>query len=361
MFIHHFIPPILFKIFLIFTEKKILIIFLLTFSVLSSSFLFYAYQIVYYPNVLVNKKDKAFFIHKNTTFKKLQKKLVEENIIHDLVSFSLLARLKKFDVSIKSGRYLLKSNMSNQQLINLLRSGKQTPTKLTFSNARILEELAKKLTRNLEIDSTEMANFLLNDTTAAYYGFNKNTFISMFIPNTYEVFWTASPKNILDKIKYEYKIFWKGNRQKKSEKINLSNIEISILASIVQGETIKMDEAPTIAGVYMNRIKKGIKLQADPTIIFAIGDFSIRRVLNRDKNYDSPYNTYLYKGLPPGPINMPSIQSIDAILNYKKHNYLYFCAKHDFSGYHIFAKTLAQHNINARKFQRALNKERIYR
>lgn len=206
-----------------------------------------------------------------------------------------------------------------------------------------------------------MATLLLADSTAAHYGFEPATFISMFIPNTYQVYWTATPRQILDRMKKEYDAYWTEERIAKAQAMNLSKVEVSTLASIVQGETNKMDEAATIAGVYVNRLKRGIPLQADPTLVFAIGDFTIRRILNKDKEFESPYNTYKYRGLPPGPINMPSIPALDAVLDYEEHRYLYFCAKDDFSGYHAFAKTLTEHNRNARKFQRALNKERIYR
>ncbi len=326
-----------------------------------SSFAFYTYQILYTPNVLVEDDDRYFAIPKGTTFKQLQDKLAKERIVNDLVSFSFLAKLKDLDTNVKNGMYLIKANMTNLELINLLRSGSQTPIALTFSNARLLKQLPKILTQNIEIDSADLAPILLSDTTAEYYGFTNETFISMFIPNTYEVYWTITPKGLLDRMKLEYERFWTEERKQKAESLGMSQTEISTLASIVQGETNKMDEAPSIAGVYINRIKRGIPLQADPTLVFAIGDFSIRRILNKDKEFESPYNTYKYQGLPPGPINMPGIPALNAVLNYEDHNYLYFCAKADFSGYHVFARTLREHNVNARKFQRALNQERIYR
>lgn len=326
-----------------------------------SSFAFYTYQIFYTPNLLLDKDDQLFSIPRGTTFKDFQNKLDRDHIVNDLVSFSFLAKLKDLDTNLKPGMYQLTGDMTNLDAINLFRSGAQTPVKLTFSNARLLSQLPSKLTYNLDIDSAEMANILLADTTAEYYGFNDQTFISMFIPNTYEVYWTSTPKGILDRMKQEYDRYWTDERKQKAKALNLTQVEVSTLASIVQGETNKMDEAPAIAGVYINRLKRRIKLQADPTLVFAIGDFSIRRILNKDKEFDSPYNTYKYYGLPPGPINMPSIPALDAVLNYENHSYLYFCAKEDFSGYHAFAKTLSQHNINARKFQRALNAERIYR
>ncbi len=342
-------------------KKYFIAIFLVVFTMMLSSFAFYTYQIIYTPNVLIEQEDRYFAIPKGTTFKQLQNKLAEERIVNDLVSFSFLAKLKDLDTNVKNGMYLIKGDMTNIELINLLRSGAQTPVSMTFSNARLLSQLPKSLTNSLEIDSAHLAPLLLNDTTATYYGFSKETFISMFIPNTYEVYWTLTPKGLLDRMKQEYDRFWTEDRKQKAEQLGMTQMEVSTLASIVQGETNKMDEAPAIAGVYINRLKRRIPLQADPTLVFAIGDFSIRRILNKDKEFDSPYNTYKHYGLPPGPINMPSIPALEAVLNYESHNYLYFCAKADFSGYHAFAKTLREHNVNARKFQRALNLERIYR
>ncbi len=342
-------------------KKNFIAIFLIVFTVLLSSFTFYAYQIMSTPNVLVGGKDQQIAIRKGTTFKELQNSLVDERIVNDIVSFSFLAKLKNLDTRIKPGIYTLKADMTNTELINLLRSGQQTPVDLTFSNVRLLSELPKKLAKNLAIDSVDIASLLLQDSTALAYGFQPATFIGMFIPNTYQVYWTASAKEILDRIKAEYDHFWNQERIQKADNLNMTQDQVSTLASIVQGETNKMDEAPTIAGVYINRLQRGIPLQADPTLVYAIGDFSIRRILNKDKKFESPYNTYKYKGLPPGPINMPSIAALDAVLNYKAHSYLYFCAKEDFSGYHAFAKTLTEHNRNATKFQQALNRERIHR
>ncbi len=342
-------------------RKNLIAIFLVIFTMMLSSFAFYAYQIIYTPNILIEKEDRLFAIPKGSTFKQVRDRLFDEGFLNDVVSFSFLSRLKSYDEEVKAGMYLLKGNMTNIQAINLLRSGAETPVKLTFSNARLLSQLPERLTRNLEIDSADMAKVLLQDTTAMYYGFSKETFISMFIPNTYEVYWTSSAKTILDRMKKEYDRFWNEDRMSKADELGMTKEEVATLASIVQGETNKMDEAPTIAGVYINRLKRQIPLQADPTLVFAIGDFSIRRILNKDKELDSPYNTYKYYGLPPGPINMPTIPALDAVLNYESHRFLYFCAKEDFSGYHVFARTLREHNVNARKFQRALNRERIYR
>lgn len=183
----------------------------------------------------------------------------------------------------------------------------------------------------------------------------------MFIPNTYEFYWTTTPEEFSDRMNMEYEKFWEGERDRKAKKLDLSRSEVVTLASIVDEETLYNDENARVAGLYLNRIEKGIPLQADPTLKFALGDFTLKRILNEDKKIDSPYNTYRNKGLPPGPISIPSVSAIDGVLNYEKHNYYYMCAKADFSGYHAFARNLAQHNRNARAYQSALNKRRIYR
>ena len=326
-----------------------------------SSFSFYTYQIIYTPNILVEAEEHYITIPHGGTFQELQQLLGEEYIATDLVSFSFLAKLKDLDTQLKPGRYLLTPDMTNMELINLLRSGRQTPVNLTFSNARLLSQVPKKLVQNLEIDSAQMATLMLSDTTPGHFGFEPHTFISMFIPNTYQVYWTATPKEILDRLKREYDNFWTEERLQKAKNLGMTKEEVSTLASIVQSETNDMAEAPKVAGLYINRLQRGYKLQADPTLKFALGDFSIRRVLNRHKEIESPYNTYKYYGLPPGPICMPSIAAVESVLNYEEHNYLYMCASADFSGKHIFAKSLREHNINAAKLHRALNKRKIYR
>lgn len=342
-------------------KKQIIAATLIVFSVLLSSFAFYTYQILFTPNFLLDQDDRLFAIYEGTTFKQLQDQLYDEHVVNDLVSFSFLAKLKSYDQNIKPGMYKLKANMSNLDALRLLISGHQTPVKLTFNNARKIEELAAKLTVNLQMDSLTLAPYLLSDSVASAYGFTRETFISMFLPNTYEVYWTASPKDLFDRMKKEYDRFWSQARINKAKNLGLNPIKVAIVASIVDAETNKMDEAPRIAGVYLNRLNQGHRLQADPTLVFALGDFEIRRILNKDKEFDSPYNTYKYYGLPPGPINMPSIAALEAVLNAEEHEYLYFCAKEDFSGYHAFAKEYRDHVNNAKRFQKALNQEKIYR
>jgi UPF0755 protein len=342
-------------------KNKLIAAFMIVFAVMLSSFAFYFYQILYTPNILVDQDDRMFAIKEGTTFEELREQLYDQRIINDALSFSFLAKLKKYDSNVKPGMYLLEQDMSNTEAINMLRAGLQTPVKLTFSTARKIEELAGKLTSTIMMDSVDLAPFLASDSVAKAYGFNRETFISMFLPNTYEVYWTISEKELLDRLKKEYDKYWTDERKAKAQEIGLSPEEITTVASIVNAETNYVDEAPTIAGVYLNRLDRGYKLQADPTLKFAMNNFEIRRILNKDMGFESPYNTYKYEGLPPGPINMPSIAMIEAVLNYEDHNYLYFCAKDDFSGYHVFAKNLIEHNINARKFQQALNEQRIYR
>ena len=342
-------------------KKKILAISLVIFSVVLTSTSFYIWQVIYTPNILTDQNDRIISIYPGTTFNELQDYLYQERIVKDLISFSVLAKFMDYDSNIKTGRYLLKNEMSNYEAIKVLRAGSQTPVNITFNNIRFLEELPEKISPPLAITEADMDSLLKDPATAEKYGFSEETFISMFIPNTYEVYWTSSAQDILDRMNREYEKFWNEERLAKADSIGLTPQEVSTLASIVQAETLKQDESPRVAGVYMNRLKKNIALQADPTLVYALGDFTIKRVLNEHKEIESPYNTYKYRGLPPGPINMPSINSIDAVLNYEDHNYYYFCAKDDFSGYHNFATNLNQHLRNARLYQAALNRARLYR
>ncbi|MEM6829769.1 MAG: endolytic transglycosylase MltG, partial [Bacteroidota bacterium] len=255
-------------------RKNLIAIFLVVFTMMLSSFAFYAYQIIYTPNILVDTEDQLFSIPKGSTFSEVRKRLYDGRYLNDAMSFSFLARLKGYDKRIQPGMYLLKQDMTNMEAINLLRSGRETPVRLTFSHARLLSQLPKLLTQNLEIDSADMATVLLHDTTATYYGFQPETFISMFIPNTYEVYWTSTPKDVLNRMKKEYDRFWTEERLQKAENLNMTKVQVATLASIVKAETNKMDEADRIAGVYINRLQRRIPLQADPTLVFAIGDFS---------------------------------------------------------------------------------------
>ncbi|GAA5031818.1 aminodeoxychorismate lyase [Marivirga lumbricoides] len=330
-------------------------------SILITSFAFYFYQVFFTENILVDKGDQLIVIDENMTFKDLQDKVYDEGIVNDMLSFSFVAKVLDYQENIKPGLYLLEKDMTNLQAIRLLRSGRQTPTEITFNNVRLKSELAGKITDDVSADSLSFLNLLNNDSIINNAGFTVDNIMTMFIPNTYEVYYTISAQGIFDRMHSEYEKFWTAERKAKAKAIGLTPIEVSILASIVQAESIKSDERPKIAGVYLNRLERNMALQADPALVFAIGDFTIKRVLNVHKEVDSPYNLYRFTGLPPGPINLPEINSIDAVLNAQNHKYLYFCAKSDFSGYHAFATNLVEHNKNAREYQRALNQANIYK
>ncbi len=341
--------------------KKLIFLIIIIVLSLATIYAYLIYNKIYNPNIIFNKDKEYIYIPTDSDFNDVVFILENKKLVKDIASFKWVAEKKHYINKVKSGRYKLKSNMSNNDIVDLLRSGEQEPVNISFNNVRTIPELAGKITKNLEVDSSQFVKLLQNNKFILKYGFNRNTIISMFIPNTYELYWNTSKQDLFKRMATEYKKFWNTERKTKAKKLALSQSQISTLASIVQMETIKNDEKPIVAGVYINRLKKGMLLQADPTVIYAVGDFSIKRVLKKHLSVNSPYNTYLHKGLPPGPICIPNISSIDAVLNYKHHNYVFFCAKEDFSGYHNFATTLHQHNINARKFQRALNKRKIYK
>ena len=249
--------------------------------------------------------------------------------------------------------------MSNIQLVRLLRSGNQVPVKVTFNNVRTKEDLAEKITANLEVSKEQFLDLLQDSVYIRKFDFDEETIMSMFIPNTYELWWNTSAEGLFDRMYREYQSFWTEDRKQKAKSLGLSQKEVSTLASIVQAESQKADERPKIAGVYLNRMKIGMPLQADPTLVFATGDFTLKRILNVHKEIESPYNTYKYTGLPPGPINLPDINSLNAVLNAEQHKYMYFCAKEDFSGYHNFTTSYSEHLANAARYQAELNKRGI--
>jgi len=318
------------------------------------------YKKIYNSEAHFQGESKIVYVPTNTDFESLLTILKSDSVIQDKDNFNWVAEQKEFRDYVKPGRYRIEKSYSTNELINKLRSGDQEAIKLTFNNVRTIADLAGKLSKYIEADSISIAKELNNPELIKKYGFNEYTFSTMFIPNTYEVWWNTSAVGIIEKMASEYKSFWSETRKAKARDLGLSQSEVTILASIVKAETSKTDEAPRVAGVYLNRLRIGMALQADPTLIFALGDFSIKRVLDKHKEIDSPYNTYKYAGLPPGPINFPNTSYIDAVLNGEEHKYLYFCAKPDFSGYHNFAKSYKQHLVYARKYQRELNKRRIY-
>ena len=307
-------------------------------------------------------KEQYINIQSNDDFSDVIVLLENKNLLIDINSFKWVSEKKNYINNIKAGRYFINKNMNNNDLVNLLRSGKQSPVKVTFNNIRTLGEVSSKLSEFLEADSNEIHRSFIDPNFLKKNNFNINNIISVFIPNTYEFYWNTSAEKLRKRMLKEYNSFWNRTRRNKAAKIKLTYAEVSALASIVEKEqNIKKDERPMIAGLYLNRINQNMKLESDPTLIFALKDFSINRVLNKDKKVNSPYNTYKYKGLPPGPICIPSINSIDAVLNASNHDYIFMCAKEDFSGYHNFATNYRQHLVNARKYQRMLNKKKILR
>lgn len=321
------------------------------------------YKKIYDNNVSNTVGEKSYlYIRTGASFEEVLDSLSNSKLLKNTESFKWVCEKKNYTNKVKPGRYEIKAGMSNNEIVNMLRSGNQKALNVTFNSIRTKQELAKRISEQLEFDSSSLMDLLNNKAYLKSFGFDPETVISMFIPNTYQFYWNQSPKKFFEKMNGEYKKFWSDKRLAKLKKLKMSSLEVSTLASIVQAEqSVHNDEKSTVAGLYINRLKMGMPLESDPTLVFALGDFSIRRVLNKDKEIESPYNTYKYRGLPPAPINLPEISSIDAVLNYKKHNYIFMCAKEDFSGYHNFSRTLAQHNRYARQYQLALNKKGIKR
>ncbi len=342
--------------------KKLIIIVVVGSTVFIGLKVYNLYKGIKQPNVNLNTDKPAYiYIPTGAGYKDVINILYTNNLIVNRSSFEWVAEKKNYANNVKPGKYKISPNLSNNALINLLRSGRQESVKLVFNKIRTKERFAGIIAKQIEVDSASLIKKLYDKKYLKKYNKSVETAMALFIPNTYEFYWNTGIEGFMERMFVEYERFWTNKRLKKAKNLNMLPDEVITLASIVEEETIKNDEKPLVAGVYINRIKKRMRLQADPTVRFAVGDFEIKRILNKHLGVDSPYNTYKYAGLPPGPICIPSISSIDAVLNYKKHSYLYFCAKDDFSGYHAFAKTLRQHNQNAEKYRKALNRNRIYR
>lgn len=322
--------------------------------------LYFAY-ILFAPNILPKAGEKAFLcIPDSSSFNDVSRLLEKDAKVLNISSFKQVAGLLHYGAKIRSGRYELKNGMNNFQLIRILRSGRQTPVRLTFNNIRTKQQLAARLGTELMADSTSILK-LLNDTAfLANYNLNPNTAISLFIPNTYEVFWNINARQLFERMNKEYTKFWTDERKTKAAAIPLSPVEVSTLASIVEEETNNRNDRPMVAGLYINRLKAGMPLQADPTLKFAVGDFSLKRIGIKQILFISPYNTYRNHGLPPGPIRVASENGIDAVLNYTHHNYIYMCASETLNGEHKFATNWAEHQANAKKYQQKLNQLNIH-
>ncbi len=318
------------------------------------------YTFVFRSNVTIgDKKSEFIYIRTGWDFQDVLKMLQERELISNAASFEWMAERKGYKHAIRPGRYRIKKSMNNNELINILKAGLQEPVEFTLNEIRTKSQLASRVSGKLEVDSITILEALNDDKYLSRYGLNSETALTLFIPDRYSFMWNTSRDEFFERMAESYKEFWDNDRKAKARKLNLSQSEVTILASIIQQESFIEKEKPLIAGVYLNRIRKQMPLQADPTLIWAAGDFSIRRVLDVHKRIDSPYNTYRYKGLPPGPIGLSTPSSIDAVLNDPGHDYLYFCAKPDLSGYSSFAKDYKEHMRNARLYQNEMNKRKI--
>lgn len=344
------------------TKNKRLKIFLYTFGILA----IIAIAIGYYVSTTVFKpieltETTYIYINPSTQYDEVVAQIKEKVDLPSDKIFEMISERMKYTQSIKTGRYAIKDGMTMIEIIRMLRSGNQSAVNLTFNNMRTKENLAGRISSQLMVDSLSLLTWLRNEKNVEELGFDTNTVVAMFIPNTYEVYWDTSVDKLLKRMQREYVAFWNESRKTKAKNIGLTPIEVSILASIVEEEATYSDEYPIVAGLYLNRMKRGQRLEADPTVKFAVGDFSLRRILYKHLEVESPYNTYRNDGLPPGPIRIPSIKGIDASLSPQDHKYLFMCAKDDLSGRHNFATTHAEHIRNAAKYQRALNEKKIYK
>jgi UPF0755 protein len=310
--------------------------------------------LLFAPNFMP-EKTCHIYIYPEKNYPKLCRQLEDSALCRNIRTFRWLAEWLKYPESMKTGCYAVYPKMNNYDLLNNLRRGHQDLVKVTFNNIRMKGELADRLGEQLMLNGNDLKALLYDDAFCDSMGFTPQTIQAMFIPNTYEVYWNISAVKLMQRMQREYHDFWTAERRSKAEAIGVSPVEVAVLASIVEEETAVAEEYAAIAGLYINRLHRGMPLQADPTVKYALANFSLKRILYEHLNINSPYNTYLYTGLPPGPIRLPSISGIDAVLNYRKHNYLYMCAKGDGSGQHNFAVTLAEHNLNANRYRAMLD------
>lgn len=345
------------------TGKKILLVVLGLALLVGLGVGWYFYKRIYMPNVEVENGPAYLYIPTGADESTVLDSLESMGVLKNIETYQWVAEKKNYrGGNVVPGKYPIEDNMSNNELVNHLRAGNgRVDVTLQFNQMRTRQQLAGRLAHQIEPDSLTILNWLDNSDSISKYGFEKATITALFIPNTYYVTWNISTPQLMQRMAEEYKKFWTAERKAKAKATGLTQSEVVTLASIVYWETKKPEDMPKIAGVYMNRLEIGMPLQADPTLIFAIGDFSMKRVLNKHKDIESPYNTYKYAGLPPGPILIPPIAYVDAVLNYAHHDYYYFVAKEDMSGDSYFAKTYQQHLVNARKYQRALNEQGVMR
>lgn len=318
----------------------------------------WSYRLVWSVNFRP-EKTVYIYIDDRKDFDTLCRHLADSAGCKRIGGFKRLAALMKYPAYMKTGRYAVKKGMSNLALLNDLRRGHQAAMRVTFNNIRLKEDLAERLSEQLMLSRDDLLRLWNDSAYCDSLGFTPLTIPTLFIPNTYELYWNIPAEKFMKRMLREYKAFWTDERKKKAAAVGLTPVEVSILASIVEEETAATDEYPIVAGLYLNRLRAGIPLQADPTVKFAVGDFTLQRILFEHLEVDSPYNTYKHAGLPPGPLRIPTIKGLDAVLNHTKHTYLYMCAKEDLSGRHNFARTLAEHNRNANRYRAELNRRKI--
>lgn len=344
--------------------KKILLIIVLLGAVGMGVFAWYVYDTAFSGNTAFNNSEAHVYIPTNASMTDVMTELVP--FLKDSESFYTVARQKKYVSNIKPGHFIIRKGMTNNDIVNVLRST-NVPIDLKFNNQERLEDLAGHISKQIEADSTALLNAMRDSVFLKEEGLNGENALSLYIPNTYEFYWNSSAETFRNRMKTEYERFWNESRMKKAESLGLTKEQVISLAAIVQKETAKVKERPRVAGVYLNRLKAGMLLQADPTVIYALkrksGDYEqiIKRVLYADLEVDSPYNTYKYAGIPPGPITMPDISSIDAVLNAEQHEYYYFVADVSNFGFHKFSKNLAQHNRNKAEYVRWVNEQGLNR
>lgn len=343
-------------------KKNISTLLIIIFCLVLIVFVF-SFKLFFADNIVDNKakKQHIFFIHTGATYTDVLDSLKFYHIIKNMETFKWVSKGIHYDTRIKPGRYIITNNMGNLMLVRKLRSGLQDPVKITFNNIQNKEQLAEKISEQIEATKQSLLQEFNNDRLLDSLQLTEDNFPTIFLANTYEFYWNTSAKQFTDRMLKEYNKFWNEDRKSEAQAIGLSPTEVTILASIVQKESNQMEDYSIIAGVYLNRMKIGMPLQADPTVLFALNKLGVsKRVTGADLRINSPYNTYINKGLPPGPICLPDLKIIDKTLKADDNNYLYFCAKDDFSGYSNFAATWEQHIVNARKYQKALNERNIH-
>jgi UPF0755 protein len=317
-----------------------------------------AYWIFVKNNLTVSERRHSVNVPTGSKMEDLTRILTDEQVLQSMGSFEIAAKIKGFKI-VKPGHYVFNKSMNNREIVNMLQSGRQTPVKLVIYNIRTKEEFAGLVGRTLEIDSNALLAKLNDPDFCNTYGLDTNTILCRFITDNYEFKLNTSITDFMNRMDMYYDKFWEGENLAKATELGYKPYQVMTLASIVEKECTYDKELPTVAGVYLNRLKIGMPLQADPTLIFALRDFEARRVTNRHKEFDSPFNTYMHAGLTPGPICMPKRKSILAVLNAEKHEFLYFCANPDMSGYSIFSKTLDEQNKVANLYRKKLDEMKV--